>query len=210
MPRLTALCLSTFLFSALPAVAQSGDVEASAATAQAAGEEGGTAAGASADAGPTRSGAWLENARERVRSRRVPFWRQEAVVADVGLTQAQVEEIEQLHKVFHKKRLELGQDLRRDGPDIASALALGDWPAARQLTAERAEAVAEQTTLETELKIQVLKGLTAEQRTALLERYRHLLQLPWLMAVPSSRYPAGRGGPLRQGAPGEGESSGGG
>jgi hypothetical protein len=112
---------------------------------------------------------------ERVRRH---WWNDPALVKDLSLSAEQRAAADALYEA-HDAKLRSGGGRGAAQAAFTAALERGDWDAAQKQLDQQAAEAGEPLRAAGELKIEVLRQLSPEQRAGLAARYPRILSTPW-------------------------------
>jgi Spy/CpxP family protein refolding chaperone len=139
---------------------------------------------AAADATPAAGGARLPALLQGLRMARQIWWNQPDIVQALQLKDEQRAAMDKLLTKTQEAQRAIQQKQAEQRQALEEALAKANWDAARKAGTEVGEGLAVASTVQTGLKIDILKLLDDTQRQTLATRYAHLLRRPWMVGLP--------------------------
>lgn len=114
------------------------------------------------------------------------WWNNPDKVSGLNLTEAQRAQMDDL-LVDHHNSLGAQKSLRRIRAKFNDALVSGSWDQAHKLSVELVEGIEESTQRNYDLKIQVMRIMTGEQREVFSAEYPRLFTRQWLKRKASKK-----------------------
>jgi uncharacterized membrane protein len=137
-----------------------------------------------ADPTPAESRARMPSWLQQLRMPRQIWWNQPDIMKALELKDEQRAAMDKLLAQAQEAQRAIQQKQAQQRQALEDALAKANWDAAHKAGTEVGEGLAVASTVQTNLKIDILKLLNETQRQTLATRYAYLLRRPWMVGLP--------------------------